>query len=120
MLLPCPPVPLNTLHSQLQNLANLKIVLDNIYPVTTYEILCDNQAAVLVATDNASRKKIRYLQCAFYFVNDFVRHNQVELYCIHNTKQLADVFTKQLAATKHCEAIGLINVSDTPPEFFSS
>jgi hypothetical protein len=55
-----------------QNLANLKIVLDDIDPVTDYEILCDNQAAVLVATNNASKKKIRYLQRAFYFVNDFV------------------------------------------------
>jgi hypothetical protein len=40
-----------------QNLANLKIVLDDIDPVTDYKILCDNQAAVLVATNNASRKK---------------------------------------------------------------
>jgi hypothetical protein len=103
-----------------QILANLKIVLDDIDPVTTYEILCDNQAAVLVATDNASRKKIRYLQRTFYFVNDFVRRNQVKLYWIPNTKQLADVFTKRLEATKHREAIGSINVSDTPSEFFSS
>jgi hypothetical protein len=55
-----------------QHLANLKIVLDDINPVTSYEILCDNQAAVLVATNNASRKKTRYLQRAFSFVNDFV------------------------------------------------
>ncbi|PLW43994.1 hypothetical protein PCANC_08571 [Puccinia coronata f. sp. avenae] len=55
-----------------QHLANLKIVLDNINPVTTYEILCNNQAAVLVATNNASHKKTCYLQQAFYFVNNFV------------------------------------------------
>ncbi|PLW27616.1 hypothetical protein PCANC_26367 [Puccinia coronata f. sp. avenae] len=84
-----------------QNLANLKIVLDDIDPVSTYEILCDNQAAVLVATNNALRKKICYLQHAFYFVNDFVRRNKVKLYWILNSDQLADVFTKSLAATKH-------------------
>jgi hypothetical protein len=103
-----------------QNLANLKIVLHNIDPVTTYEILCNNQAAALVATNNLSQKKIQYLHCAFYFVNDFVQRKQVKLHWIPNTKQLANVFTKRLAATKHCEAISLINVSDTPSEFFSS
>jgi hypothetical protein len=103
-----------------QNLANLKIVLDDIDPVTDYEILCDNQAAVLVATDNASRKKIRYLQRAFYFVNDFVRQNQVKLYWISNTTQLADVFTKRLAATKHREALSDINIIDIPPQFFKT
>ncbi|PLW50849.1 hypothetical protein PCASD_01135 [Puccinia coronata f. sp. avenae] len=71
-----------------QHLANLKIVLDNIDPVSEYEILCDNQAAVLVATDNASKKKTRYLQCAFYFVNDFVRRNKVNLFCISNSGTL--------------------------------
>ncbi|PLW35485.1 hypothetical protein PCASD_12723 [Puccinia coronata f. sp. avenae] len=102
-------------HGDPNNLANLKIVLDDIDPVTTYEILCDNQAAVLIATDNASRKKTRYLQRAFYFVNDFVRRNQVKLYWISNSEQLADIFTKRLAATKHREATSVINLADIPP-----
>jgi hypothetical protein len=102
-----------------QTLANLKIVLDDINPVTIYEILCDNQAAVLVATDNASRKKTRYLQRAFYFVNDFVRRNQVKLYWIPNSDQIADIFTKRLAATKHREATSTINITDIPSTFFS-
>jgi hypothetical protein len=93
-------------------------VLDDIDPVTTYEILCDNQAAVLVATDNASRKKTRYLQRAFYFVNDFVRRNKVNLYWISNSDQLADVFTKRLAANKHREATSAINQVKIPSKFF--
>jgi hypothetical protein len=103
-----------------QNLANLNIVLDDIDPVADYEILCNNQAAVLVATNNVSRKKIRYLQRAFDFVNDFVQHNKVKLHWIPKTKQLANVFTKRLAETKHCEGIGSINVSNTPSVFFFS
>ncbi|PLW19705.1 hypothetical protein PCASD_13171 [Puccinia coronata f. sp. avenae] len=101
-----------------QHLANLKIVLDDIDPVTTYEILCDNQAAVLVATDNASRKKTQYLQQAFYFVNDFVRRNKVNLYWISNSEQLANVFTKRLAANKHREATSAINQVEIPSKFF--
>jgi hypothetical protein len=103
----------------IQNLANLKIVLDDIDPVSRYEILCDNQAAVLVAMDNASRKKTWYLQRAFYFVNDFVRRNKVKLFWISNSGQLADIFTKRQAATKHREALASINVSDTLSEVFS-
>jgi hypothetical protein len=101
-----------------QNLANLKIVMDEIDPVMSYEILCNNQAAVLVATDNASRKKIRYLQRVFYFVNDFVRRNRVKLYWIPNSDQLADIFTKRLAANKHRGALSDLNIVDIPPQFF--
>jgi histone deacetylase 1/2 len=103
-----------------QNLANLKVVLDDVDPVSTYEILCDNQAAVLFASDNASCKKIRYLQRAFYFVNDFVRRNKVKLYWIPKSDQLADVFTKRLAVTKHREATSAINIVDIPSKFFPS
>ncbi|KAI7944398.1 hypothetical protein MJO28_010093 [Puccinia striiformis f. sp. tritici] len=99
-----------------QTLANIKIILDDVSPVKQYEILCDNQAAVLVATDNASRKKTKYLQRAFYFVNDFVRKYQVKLYWISNQFQLADIFTKRLGASKHTACltdISLTNLSDT-------
>jgi hypothetical protein len=97
-----------------QHLANLKIVLDNIDPVCDYEILCNNQAAILVATNNALKKKTRYLQRAFYFVNDFVCWNKVNLFRISSSGQLADIFTKHLAATKHWEALASINVTNTP------
>jgi hypothetical protein len=97
-----------------QHLANLRIVLDDIDPVTSYEIFCDNQAAVLVATNNASRKKTRYLQRAFYFVNDSVQWNRVKLYWISNSNQLADIFTK------HQEATSAINQVDIPSKFFPS
>ncbi|KAI7938875.1 hypothetical protein MJO28_014454 [Puccinia striiformis f. sp. tritici] len=99
-----------------QTLANIKIILDDVCPIDHYEILCDNQAAVLVATDNASRKKTKYLQRAFYFVNDFVRKYQVKLYWISNQFQLADIFTKRLGAAKHTACltdISITNLLDT-------
>jgi hypothetical protein len=97
-----------------QTLANIKIVLDDVCPVAKYEILCNNQAAVLVATDNASKKKIKYLQRAFYFVNDFVRKYQVKLYWISNQFQLADVFTKRLGASKHTASAKDLSIQDIP------
>jgi len=97
-----------------QTLANIKIVLDDVCPIKKYEILCDNQAAVLVATNNASRKKTKYLQRAFYFVNDFVRKYQVKLFWISNQFQLADVFTKQLGASKHTACLRDLALQDIP------
>jgi hypothetical protein len=97
-----------------QTLANIKIVLDDVCPVATYAILCDNQAAVLVATDNASKKKIKYLQRAFYFVNDFVRKYQVKLYWISNQFQLADIFTKRLGASKHLASTKDLSIQNIP------
>ncbi|POW17002.1 hypothetical protein PSTT_00834 [Puccinia striiformis] len=97
-----------------QTLANIKVILDDICPSQRFEILCDNQAAVLVATDNASKKKTKYLQRAFYFVNDFVRKYKVKLYWISNQFQLADIFTKRLGASKHLTSLKDISVQDIP------
>ncbi|KAI7955267.1 hypothetical protein MJO28_005667 [Puccinia striiformis f. sp. tritici] len=97
-----------------QNLANIKVILDDICPSQRFEILCDNQAAVLVATDNASKKKTKYLQRAFYFVNDFVRKYKVKLYWISNQFQLADIFTKRLGASKHLSSLTDISIRDIP------
>ncbi|MBW0464017.1 hypothetical protein O181_003732 [Austropuccinia psidii MF-1] len=36
-------------------------------------IFCDNQAVVQVSLDKKSHKQMRYLDCAFFFVNDMIR-----------------------------------------------
>jgi hypothetical protein len=71
-----------------QTLANIKIVLNDVFPVSKYKILCGNQAVVPIANDNASRKKIKYLKHAFYFVNTFVWKDKVNLYWISHQFQL--------------------------------
>jgi hypothetical protein len=54
---------------QLTHLHNLLIDIDQIIPLNIY---CDNEAAILIAGDNVSKKKTQYLSRAFYFINDFV------------------------------------------------
>jgi hypothetical protein len=46
--------------------------LINIDQVIPQEIYCGNEAAILIAGDNASKKKTQYLLRAFYFINDFI------------------------------------------------
>jgi hypothetical protein len=55
-----------------QQMAQLHNLLININQVIPQEIYCDNEAAILIAGDNASKKKTRYLSRAFYFINDFI------------------------------------------------
>jgi hypothetical protein len=54
---------------QLAQLHNLLIDIDQVIP---QEIYCNNKAAILIAGDNASKKKTRYLSRAFYFINNFI------------------------------------------------
>jgi hypothetical protein len=44
----------------------------------------------------------------------------VKLYWISNSDQIADIFTKQLTATKHREATSAINQVEIPSKFFPS
>jgi hypothetical protein len=55
-----------------QLLAQLNNLLIDLEIPKTLEIYCDNEAAILIAGDNASKKKTRYLTRAFYFINNFV------------------------------------------------
>jgi hypothetical protein len=74
------------------------------------KIHCDNQAAVLIATDNTSKKKTRYLRRAFYFVNDLIREHDIKVNWTSTNNQLADVLTKRLGPTKMLTAVKQLGV----------
>jgi hypothetical protein len=93
-----------------QVLAQLNNLLIDLEIPKTLEIYCDNKAAILIAGDNASKKKTRYLTRAFYFINNFVRHYNVKIKWTATLDQLADIFTKRLGPNKIEEAIPRINL----------
>jgi hypothetical protein len=93
-----------------QVLAQLNNLLIDLELTKPLEIYCDNEAAILIAGDNASKKKTRYLTRAFYFINDFVRHYGVTIKWTTTLEQLADIFTKRLGPNKIEEAIPKINL----------
>lgn len=74
-------------------------------PLTIY---CDNEAAILVATNNASRKRARYLSQAFYVVNDFVWQENINIQWTSSATQRADIMTKALGPSKH--SIGAMGI----------
>jgi hypothetical protein len=74
------------------------------------EIYCDNEAAILIAGDNASKKKTRYLSRAFYFINDFVRQYNIQIQWTSTHDQLADIFTKRLGPNLIEKALQKLNL----------
>jgi hypothetical protein len=53
-----------------QHLAGIAMLLEDISHNVKMNVYCDNQTAILITGDNASKKKTRYLMRAFYFIND--------------------------------------------------
>jgi hypothetical protein len=93
-----------------QVLAQLNNLLIDLEIPKTLEIYCNNEAAILIAGNNASKEKTRYLTRAFYFINDFVRHYDVKVKWMATIHQLANIFTKHLGPNKIEEAIPKINL----------
>jgi hypothetical protein len=88
-----------------QNLVVLSKLLEDINHTVQMRIFCDNETAILIAGDNALKKKTRYLIRAFYFINDFVRANNIEITWTGTVNQQADIFTKKLGPNKMDEAV---------------
>ncbi|MBW0464946.1 hypothetical protein O181_004661 [Austropuccinia psidii MF-1] len=59
-------------------------------------IFCDNQATVQVLIDNKLRKQMRYLDQAFFFVNDMVCKHGIKIMWVKTDDMLADALTKRL------------------------
>lgn len=84
-----------------QILAGISIILIEDCKLTSeMKIYSDNQTAILIASDNASKEETKYLIIVFYFVNDFVRENNIKVKWTDTTSQQADIFTKKLGPNK--------------------
>ena len=88
-----------------QQLAHLLNIFEEIGSSPLLSMHCDNEAAILIATDNTSKKKTKYLRRVFYFVNDLIRENNIKDAWNSTHNQLADVLTKRLGLTKMVGAL---------------
>ncbi|MBW0581382.1 hypothetical protein O181_121097 [Austropuccinia psidii MF-1] len=92
----------------MQLLACLHILLEPLVGHLPMSINCDNKAAILNAEDNLSKKQQKYLNKAFYFVNDFVRQFNVKLNWMPTIDQGANILTKVLGSVKVAKARGAL------------
>jgi hypothetical protein len=59
-------------------------------------LLCDNQSAVRVATDDSSNRRTRHTDRDFYITNESLFQRKTTLTWVPTKDQLADIFTKSL------------------------
>ncbi|MBW0485951.1 hypothetical protein O181_025666 [Austropuccinia psidii MF-1] len=71
----------------------------------------DNQATVQVLIDNKSRKRMRYLDQAFFFVNDTVRKHGIKITWVKTDNMLADALTKRLLGPTLLRALPFLGVN---------
>ena len=61
-------------------------------------IMCDNMSAVQLSDSNASSNRMKHIATRIAFLREAVKAQEIMLYHIRTTGQLADIFTKPLAA----------------------
>ncbi|MBW0551955.1 hypothetical protein O181_091670, partial [Austropuccinia psidii MF-1] len=94
-----------------QLLAYIRLVAKPILSQLPRTIHCDNKAAIMIAKDNLSKKRTKYLDRAFYFVIDFVRQFNVKLQWTPTAMQYADVLIKPLGHVKMGKARASLNLA---------
>ncbi|MBW0488812.1 hypothetical protein O181_028527 [Austropuccinia psidii MF-1] len=64
-------------------------------------IFCDNQAAVQVSINNHLRKRMRYLDRAFFFVNNTIFKHDIKITLVKTADMQADALMKQLSVKRY-------------------
>jgi hypothetical protein len=63
-------------------------------------LMCDNTRAISVAKNPVFHKRIKYLKVRQHFLRDHVAKRDIEMRYIDTERQLADIFTKPLDASR--------------------
>ncbi|MBW0537021.1 hypothetical protein O181_076736 [Austropuccinia psidii MF-1] len=74
-------------------------------------IFCNNQAAVQVAIDNKSRKRMQYLDHAFFFVNNTIRKHGIKVTWVKTADIQDDTLTKRLSGQTIWQSLPFLGVS---------
>jgi hypothetical protein len=71
---------------------------------------CDNTSAISIAKNPVFHKRIRHLDRRHHFMRDHVEKGDIEMRYIDTQRQLADIFTKPLDASRFAALWGGIGV----------
>jgi hypothetical protein len=73
-------------------------------------LMCDNTNAIFVAKNPVFHKRMRHLEWRHHFLRDYVEKGDIEMRYINTERQLADIFTKPLDASRFADLRGEIGV----------
>jgi hypothetical protein len=66
-------------------------------------LMCDNISAISVAKNPVFHKKMRHVERRHHFLRDYVEKEDIEMRCMDTERQLADIFTKPLDASRFAD-----------------
>jgi hypothetical protein len=73
-------------------------------------LMCDNTSAISVAKNLIFHKKMRHVERRHHFLRDYIEKGDIEMRYIDTERQLADIFTKPLNASRFADLRGGIGV----------
>jgi hypothetical protein len=73
-------------------------------------LICDNTSAISIAKNSVFYKRMRHLERRHHFLRDHVEKGDIEIRYIDTERQLADIFTKPLDASRFADLRGKIGV----------
>jgi hypothetical protein len=73
-------------------------------------LMCDNTSVISVAKNLVFHKKMRHIERRHHFLRDHVHKGDIEMRYIDTERQLADIFTKPLDASRFADLRGEIRV----------
>jgi hypothetical protein len=73
-------------------------------------LMCDNTSAISVAKNPVFHKRMRHLERRHLFLRDHVEKGDIKMRYIVTEKQLANIFTKSLDASRFTDLIWEIGV----------
>jgi hypothetical protein len=73
-------------------------------------LMCDNTSAIFVAKNLVFHKRMKHLKVRHHFLRDHVEKRDIEMRYIATERQLTDIFTKSLDASRFAAFRGEISV----------
>jgi hypothetical protein len=68
--------------------------------------MCENTSVISVAKNSIFHKRMRHLERRHHLLRDHVRKRDIEMRYINTKRQLADIFTKPLDASRFADFRG--------------
>jgi hypothetical protein len=63
-------------------------------------LMCDNTSAISVAKNLVFHKRMRHIEMRHHFLRDHIKKVDIEMRYIDTKRQLTDIFTKPLDASR--------------------